>query len=98
MKHEICPECGKTWNENEIEFQVCDKCGFEDTSSAVVAKFKKWGVISIFLIIVIAISVGFFLLLRIYLNVSPGLSKILALGMLVGGYIIVVRSLKSKKT
>jgi hypothetical protein len=98
MKHEICPECGKAWNENEIEFQLCDKCGFEDTSSAVIARFKKWGVISIFLILVIAITVGFFLLLVLYLNVPSGMAKILSLCVLIGGYFIVVRSLRTKKT
>ncbi len=61
------------------------------------SKFKKWGIISIFIIIVIAISIGFFLLLVMYLDGASGLAKILALCMLPGVYYIVVRSLKLKK-
>lgn len=56
MKYESCPECNKPWNENEIEFQVCDLCGYENPDSLAGIKIRSkkifrsalgWGIVAI---------------------------------------------------
>jgi hypothetical protein len=43
MKYTTCPECGMIWKPNEIEFQVCDNCGYEnpDTLASIKIRFSN---------------------------------------------------------
>ena len=38
--YERCPNCQSPWNENEIEFQLCNKCGFEDKKGRIKQQIK----------------------------------------------------------
>jgi len=56
----ICPQCNKPWSESEIEFQVCNDCGFSDENARLKLSAKNLGksVFKWLIIIFIAVLIG----------------------------------------
>ena len=38
-----CPDCGKNWSESEVEFQVCNECGYENDVERTKQQLKRIG-------------------------------------------------------
>ena len=60
MKHEICPECGSKWTWNEVGYQLCNKCGYENSNEAAKIQIKRIArmVLKYLIAVVIAVFVG----------------------------------------
>ena len=57
MKHEICPECEAKWTWNEIGYQLCNNCGYENSNEAAKIQIKRIARIIMKYLIACAISV-----------------------------------------
>ncbi len=60
MKHEICPECKAKWTWNEIGYQLCNNCGYENSNEAVKIQIKRMAriIMKYLIACVIAVFVG----------------------------------------
>ncbi len=60
MKHKICPECEAKWNWNEIGYQLCNTCGYENSNEAAKIQIKRIArmIIKCLIAFVIAAFVG----------------------------------------
>jgi hypothetical protein len=53
--HHQCPKCDKPWLENEIEFQVCDVCGYENPKASQITLVRT---LKLILLFPLAVSAG----------------------------------------